>query len=251
MIETAKAQSTVWCSASAVERQCGLRFGLMVNASTPSVNDHAPEEKRLEGGVQPTFRSLSQRLCRVSRTRVPESSHLLMQRVQAGQFAMRRALGGLEHDRLTPSKHWKIQRMVGRSVGLFELVGDGLAGGGQLLTQAVFGQAVDEQAQHHDQAERHDPLGFLHEDRGGQKQRVFEETEAALHAVLVFVGVDELVVGELRRIEHIGRDQEGGFAPHLPRDGRRVHGSVVRICHSTWSGGASLRGRPGRRAWAA
>src|SRR5262249_29791720 len=33
------------------------------------------------------------------------------------------------------------------------------------------------------------------------------------HTVLVFVGLDQLLVGELRGIEHVGRYQEGGFAP--------------------------------------
>ena len=148
--------------------------------------------------------------------------------------------------RLTPSKHWKIQRMVGRVVGLLTWLGTVWPVAAKLLAQAVFGQAVDEQTQHHHQAERHDALGLLHEDRGGQKQRIFEESEAALHTVLLFVGPDELVVGELCGIEHIGRDQEGGFAPRLPgRRPPRPRLRVVRICHSTWSGGASLRGASG------
>ena len=43
---------------------------------------------------------------------------------------------------------------------LLDLVGDGLTRGRQLLAQAVFGQPIDEQAQHHDQAEGDDALGF-------------------------------------------------------------------------------------------
>ena len=81
--------------------------------------------------------------------------------------------------------------------------------------------------------------GFFDEDRGGQEERIFEEGEAPLHAVLLFVGLDEFVVGELRGIEHVGRDQEGGFAPRLPRDGRLVHGRG-------WSGSATRRGREAR-----
>jgi hypothetical protein len=49
---------------------------------------------------------------------------------------------------------------------------------------------------------------------------------STLHAVLLFVGPDKLLVRELVRREHIGRDEEGGFALHrasdrLVRDGDR------------------------------
>jgi hypothetical protein len=73
---------------------------------------------------------------------------------------------------------------------------------------------------HHHQAERHEPLGLLDEDRGSKKQWVSEESEHALHAVLLLVGPDHLLVGELGRVEHIGGCQKGCFA--LDRSRKRV-----------------------------
>ena len=52
---------------------------------------------------------------------------------------------------------------------------------------------------------------------------------------------------QLRGIEHVGRDQEGALRRASRATAASSTASVVRICHSTWSGGASLRGRPGRR----
>jgi len=78
----------------------------------------------------------------------------------------------------------------------------------------MLGQPIDEQAQHHDQAEGHDALGLLQEDRGGQEERVFEEGKAALDAVLVLVDSNELLVGEPCGVEDIGRHNEAG----RPRD---------------------------------
>jgi hypothetical protein len=100
----------------------------------------------------------------------------------------------------------------GRASGrLGELAGDRLAGRGPLLAQPVFGQPIDQQTEHHHERERHEPLGLLDEEGGGQKQRILEKTEAALDAVLLLVGLDELLVRELGGVEDIGGDQEGGL----------------------------------------
>jgi hypothetical protein len=44
------------------------------------------------------------------------------------------------------------------------------------------------------------------------------KTEAALDAVLLLVGPDEFLIGELVRLEHISGDEEGGFALHRAGD---------------------------------
>src|SRR5258708_6290164 len=85
-----------------------------------------------------------------------------------------------------------------------------------------MGQPVDQQTQHQHQAEGRNPLRLLYKDRGGQKEGIFEKTEAALHTLLVFVGLEQLLVGELRGIEHVGSDEEGCLALHRTRDGLLV-----------------------------
>jgi len=114
--------------------------------------------------------------CAVRRTK--EGQDLLVERAEvehehldAGWSGNRQAVEALEA--LEDPAHRRSRR------GLVNLVGDGLAGGRQLLTQAVLGQAVDQQAEHHDATEGHDALGLLQEDGGGQEERVFEEGEAA------------------------------------------------------------------------
>jgi hypothetical protein len=143
---------------------------------------------------------------------------------QTGDIVVRRPSGEGESHQTEAVKAWE-HPAHGRPIGrLFDLVGDRLASGGKLLAQAVLGQAVDEQAQHQDQAERHDALGLLHKDRGRQEERGFEKTEAPLHAVLVFVGADEFLVGELVRREPIRRDEDGRLALHRAGHSRRLEG---------------------------
>ena len=67
------------------------------------------------------------------------------------------------------------RRPIGRFV---ELIGNGLSGGRQLVAQAVLGEPIDQQTQHHHQTQRHDALGFFDKDRGGQKERILEETQS-------------------------------------------------------------------------
>jgi hypothetical protein len=68
-----------------------------------------------------------------------------------------------------PAHRWTIG-------GFLHLTRDGLCRGRQLLTQTMFSQSVDQQAQHHHQTERHNALGFLYKDRRGQKEWIFEKT---------------------------------------------------------------------------
>jgi hypothetical protein len=86
-----------------------------------------------------------------------------------------------------PSKHWNTQHMVGRCVGFLTWSGIVLAGRSQRVTQAMFGQSIDQETPHHDQAEGHDALWFLQDDRGRQEERVLETGEAVLDAVLALV----------------------------------------------------------------
>src|SRR5919205_570720 len=85
---------------------------------------------------------------------------------------------------------------VGASRGLVDLIGNALLRLSQSRAQAKLRQAVHQQAEHHDQTEGHDALRFLDKDGGRQKEWIFEKAKAALHAALVFVGVDESFVGE-------------------------------------------------------
>jgi hypothetical protein len=108
---------------------------------------------------------------------------------------------------------------------LVDLIGDRLAGGGQLRAQAVCGQAVDQQAEHHDTTEGHDALGLFQEDGGGQEERVLEEGKAALDPTLILgVDADERLVGQGDRVEHSGGHQKAGaterFLLDLVRIGR-------------------------------
>ncbi len=81
--------------------------------------------------------------------------------------------------------------------GPTQLVGHGLLGRVQALAHAHFSESVDQQAQHHHEGQRHDPLRLLHKDRGGQEERIFEEGEAAFHRRLGFVGLDQLPIGSV------------------------------------------------------
>src|SRR5262249_17776287 len=69
---------------------------------------------------------------------------------------------------------------------------------------------------------------LFEEDRGSQKERVFEEGEAALNAVLVFVDGDELLIGELRTVEDIGRHDETGRPPDRLRQLLFIHRTARR-----------------------
>lgn len=62
------------------------------------------------------------------------------------------------------------------------LVGEGFIGFSQLLPELVFSQGIDEQAQAHDHQQSHDARRLLEKETVSEKQRVFEETEAALDA---------------------------------------------------------------------
>src|SRR6266487_766181 len=82
---------------------------------------------------------------------------------------------------------------------LADLIGNGLLGLGQPCPQAV-----DEQAENHDETEGHDALGFLDKDGGGQKERIFEKAKAALSPALPFVGGNQLLVSKNGWLQDIG-----------------------------------------------
>src|SRR5258706_11352967 len=155
--------------------------------------------------------------------RSEEREHLLVDGLQT-KHQGQRGLGSMSYMEQVDPFETLEHPAHRRAVRWFpQLAGDRLSRGFESLAYAVLGQPVDQQTQHHHQAQGRNPLGLLHKDRGGQKQRILEKTEAPLHTLLVFVGLDQLLVGEQRGIEHVGSYQEGSFAPRLPRAGRLVH----------------------------
>jgi hypothetical protein len=123
-------------------------------------------------------------------------------------------------------EHPAQRRATSRLLGL---TGHRLAGGHQSLVQPVLGEPVDQQAEQHHHAEGDGALLLLDEDRGGQKERILKEGEAPFHAALLFVRLEELLIGQLRGIEHIGDDQEGSLAPRLAGEPGEQRGRVVRV----------------------
>ena len=93
-----------------------------------------------------------------------------MQGLQTGQFPVGWSLWWLERDQTHAFEALEHPAQRRPIRWLLELVGDRLAGGGEVRTQPVLGEPIDQEAQDHDQAERHDAGRFLHEDGGGQKQ---------------------------------------------------------------------------------
>lgn len=58
----------------------------------------------------------------------------------------------------------------GRAVsGLVDLVGNGLRRVSKLTAQHVFGQAIDQQAQNHDETQSHHPFRLFDKHGGGQE----------------------------------------------------------------------------------
>lgn len=89
------------------------------------------------------------------------------------------------------------ERAYGRAYGRqVSLVRQCLLRFSQTRAQAMFGQAVDEQAEDHDQSESNDALRFFDEDGGGQKQGIFEETKTAFDTALFFVDPHNLLFGK-------------------------------------------------------
>ncbi len=85
------------------------------------------------------------------------------------------------------------QRRTRRRLAL--LIGDRLSGCGEALAQAHLGQLVDQQAQRHDEGQRHDALRPFDEDRGSEEEGIFEESEATLHHRLFAIQGDDGLVG--------------------------------------------------------
>ena len=95
--------------------------------------------------------------------------------------------------------------------GLSDLVGQGFLLLGQLLPQASLGDRIDQQGQGHHHQQALDPGGLFHKKRGREKQRFFEETEAAFNGTLSFVVGQKVFI-----LDHLGIDggaqYESGFA---------------------------------------
>ena len=82
---------------------------------------------------------------------------------------------------------------------------------GELLPQASLGDGIDQQDQGHHHQQALDAGGFFHKERGGEKQRLFEETETTFSATLSFVVGQEVFILDLLGIDG-GGQHETGFA---------------------------------------
>src|SRR5260221_6015327 len=167
-----------------------------------------------------------------------------MQWLQTGDIPMRWPAGQLEAhqtDTFEALEHPAHHRAICK---LLQLVRDGLARGGQLRAQPMLSKPIHQQAQYHHQTKRDDALGLFHEHRRGQKQQILEKGEPAFDATLVFVGLDELMVGKLARVDDTGRNGKDGWRWTAWVTARASTTTVAVICQAVRSGGASLRGRP-------
>ena len=79
---------------------------------------------------------------------------------------------------------------------LVDLIGNGLLLLSQLGAYSVLSQTIDQQTQHHNEAQCYQPFGFFHKNRRGQEQGVFQETKTTFDAPLFFVGSDEIGIAE-------------------------------------------------------
>src|SRR6266699_6187840 len=101
---------------------------------------------------------------------------------------------------------------VGRFV---DLIGKGLFRCHQLATQQMFGQPIHQQAEHHQETQSNQALWLLDEDRGSQKQGIFEKTKPTLHASLLFIGGDHLFMRKSLHVQDVGGYDEGRFLDTL------------------------------------
>ena len=116
-----------------------------------------------------------------------------------------------------PAQGW----MIG---WLAQLVRNRLTCLDQTRAEPMLGQAVDQQAEDHNQAQCHDALGLLEEHRGRQKQGVFEEAKATFNPSLRFVRGNHLLVAEAFGVQDIGADNEAGRTQSLHLDPLLVDG---------------------------
>src|SRR2546425_5454068 len=91
-----------------------------------------------------------------------------------------RGRGGLHMEQLNTFKTLKDPAHGWACAGFVHLVRNGLLCLDQTCPQPIFGQAVDQQAQDHNQTQDDDPLRFRDCDREGEKKRIFQKTKAAL-----------------------------------------------------------------------
>jgi len=92
--------------------------------------------------------------------------------------------------------------------GFLELIRNGVGRFGEARSQTKRGQARDQEAEDHQEAQRHDPFGLLDTDGGSQEQGICEKAKPTCDAALIFVRLDESLIGEVCRFQHGG--------PHSP-----------------------------------
>ncbi len=119
---------------------------------------------------------------------------------------------------------------------LVDVIGNALLGLGQARAHPKLGQTIHQQAENHDETQSHDALRFLDEDRGCQKERIFEKAKAALHTSLVFVGVDESLLGEGRGRQNVGPHNPTRFTKDFLHDLKIVdaHACLHLPLHLGW-----------------
>ena len=67
------------------------------------------------------------------------------------------------------------------------LVGEGRLVVLERLSDALLQGGIHQQTDGHDHQQRHDPLGFLEREGGGQKAWIVQEPKAAFHTLLAFI----------------------------------------------------------------
>ena len=147
-----------------------------------------------------------------------------MQRLQLGHGQLWRTCWLGEGEEADAFKALEDPAHRGPIGGFAHLVGNRLSRRRQLLAEPMFRQAIDQQAEHHHQAERHDTLRLLDKDRRGQEQGIFQKREAPLDARLLFVRLDQLLIGQHRGVQDVGGNQEARLTRCHALQRRRVQG---------------------------
>jgi hypothetical protein len=91
---------------------------------------------------------------------------------------------------------------------LIELIGNGLSRLSQPFSKPPFREGIDQEAKHHDHAERFDSLLFLEVDFRDMKALILQESKSAFHRLLPFIIIEHelwfqisLVAGQYKSAE--------------------------------------------------
>ena len=118
---------------------------------------------------QPTFRSLRRQKIELTKGRAKQTENALMKRLQPQNLCLPAGCQA-NVQKINPLKALK-NPAHGRTVGgLVDLVGNSLLALLQALAQALFSEAIDQQTEHHNEAEGDQTAWLLHEDGGSQEE---------------------------------------------------------------------------------